>query len=90
MKRDAANAMGFHDGENTKNVRDWKEVFDFLVKDGTLIPASHEPNDKELRVLCNQWPQYPPGFRYFPFLFKLFLVLNYIICTPNRFHILEI
>lgn len=63
MKRDAANAMGFHDGENTKNVRDWKEVFDFLVKDGTLIPASHEPNDKELRVLCNQWPQYPPGFR---------------------------
>ncbi|KAG7022434.1 Protein DMR6-LIKE OXYGENASE 1 [Cucurbita argyrosperma subsp. argyrosperma] len=63
VKRDAANAMGYHDGENTKNVRDWKEVFDFLVKDRTLVPASHEPDDTNLRVLTNQWPQYPPGFR---------------------------
>ncbi|XP_022135969.1 flavonol synthase/flavanone 3-hydroxylase-like [Momordica charantia] len=63
VKRDAANAMGFHDAENTKNVRDWKEVFDFLIRDRTLIPASHEPDDTKLRVLSNQWPQYPPGFR---------------------------
>ncbi|XP_022135970.1 flavonol synthase/flavanone 3-hydroxylase-like [Momordica charantia] len=63
VKRDAANAMGFHDAENTKNVRDWKEVFDFLIRGRTLIPASHEPDDTKLRVLANQWPQYPPGFR---------------------------
>lgn len=67
VKRDAANAMGYHDGENTKNVRDWKEVFDFLVKDRTLVPASHEPDDTNLRVLTNQWPQYPPEFRYLSF-----------------------
>ncbi|KAL0559661.1 hypothetical protein IC582_000025 [Cucumis melo] len=63
VKRDSGNAVGFYDGENTKNVRDWKEVFDFLVKDGTFFPASHDPNDTKLRVLFNQWPEYPPGFR---------------------------
>ncbi|PON56996.1 Isopenicillin N synthase [Parasponia andersonii] len=63
VKRDEFNAMGYHDGENTKNVRDWKEVFDFLVEDLTLIPASHEPGDHELRTLTNQWPASPPEFR---------------------------
>ncbi|VVA15240.1 PREDICTED: DMR6-LIKE OXYGENASE [Prunus dulcis] len=63
VKRDMVNALGYHDGENTKNVRDWKEVFDFLVEDETLVPASPEPDDKELRKLTNQWPQYPPEFR---------------------------
>jgi hypothetical protein len=57
------NALGYHDGEHTKNVRDWKEVFDFLVEDRTMVPASHEPDDTELRTLTNQWPQYPPEFR---------------------------
>ncbi|XP_021824897.1 protein DMR6-LIKE OXYGENASE 2-like [Prunus avium] len=63
VKRDMVNALGYHDGENTKNVRDWKEVFDFMVEDETLVPASPEPDDKELRKLTNQWPQYPPEFR---------------------------
>ncbi|KAB2602973.1 flavonol synthase/flavanone 3-hydroxylase-like [Pyrus ussuriensis x Pyrus communis] len=63
VKRDMVNALGYHDGEHTKNVRDWKEVFDFLVEDQTAVPASHEPGDEELRVLTNQWPQYPPEFR---------------------------
>lgn len=69
VKRDMLNALGYHDGENTKNVRDWKEVFDFLVEDETLVPASPEPDDKELRKLTNQWPQYPPEFRCFMFAF---------------------
>lgn len=63
VKRDMVNALGYHDGEHTKNVRDWKEVFDFLVEDRTMVPASHEPDDTELRTLTNQWPQYPPEFR---------------------------
>lgn len=64
VKRDEVNSMGYHDSEHTKNVRDWKEVFDYLVEDdGTVIPASHEPDDKELRTLTNQWPQYPLEFR---------------------------
>lgn len=63
VRRGMVNALGYHDGEHTKNVRDWKEVFDFLVEDQTAVPASHEPGDEELRVLTNQWPQYPPEFR---------------------------
>ncbi|KAJ7946014.1 2-oxoglutarate and fe-dependent oxygenase-like protein [Quillaja saponaria] len=63
VKRDEVNAMGYHDREHTKNVRDWKEVFDYLVQNQTEIPASHEADDKELRTLTNQWPQYPTDFR---------------------------
>lgn len=63
VKRDAVNAMGYHDAEHTKNIRDWKEVFDYLVENSTQIPSSHEPDDLELRTLTNQWPQYPPHFR---------------------------
>jgi len=28
VRRDERNAMGYYDSEHTKNVRDWKEVFD--------------------------------------------------------------
>ena len=64
VKRDEVNAMGYHDGEHTKNVRDWKEVFDYLVENSTQVPFSHEPHDDQLRTLTNQWPHYPPDFRY--------------------------
>lgn len=63
VKRDEVNAMGYHDSEHTKNVRDWKEVFDFLLEDPTFVPASPEPEDKEIRTLTNQWPENPPEFR---------------------------
>ncbi|KAE8008953.1 hypothetical protein FH972_005411 [Carpinus fangiana] len=63
VKRDEVNAMGYYESEHTKNVRDWKEVFDFLVQDPTQMPASHEPDDKELRILTNQWPLFPDDFR---------------------------
>ncbi|KAF2316595.1 hypothetical protein GH714_041936 [Hevea brasiliensis] len=59
VKRNEVDPMGYYDSEHTKNVRDWKEVFDYLVLDPTLIPASADPDDKELRTLTNQWPQYP-------------------------------
>ncbi|KAJ0010915.1 hypothetical protein Pint_34496 [Pistacia integerrima] len=63
VKRDEVNPMGYYDSEHTKNVRDWKEVFDLLVKDPSFVPASHEPDDEELRMLTNQWPGYPSEFR---------------------------
>ncbi|XP_014633581.1 protein DOWNY MILDEW RESISTANCE 6-like isoform X2 [Glycine soja] len=63
LKRDEFNAMGYHDGEHTKNVRDWKEVFDYLVENTAEVPSSHEPNDMDLRILTNQWPQNSPRFR---------------------------
>ncbi|KAF5444021.1 hypothetical protein F2P56_036528 [Juglans regia] len=63
VKRDEVNPMGYYESEHTKNVRDWKEVFDFLVHDPSQIPASHEPDDKELKILTNQWPHFPADFR---------------------------
>ncbi|KAK0582541.1 hypothetical protein LWI29_026802 [Acer saccharum] len=62
-KRYEVNPLGYHDSENTKNVRDWKEVFDFLAKDPSFVPTSHEPNDTQLRTIRNQWPAHPPEFR---------------------------
>ncbi|KAL7206589.1 hypothetical protein ACSBR2_019329 [Camellia fascicularis] len=63
VKRDELNPMGYYDGEHTKNVRDWKEVFDFVMQVPTLIPASIEDGDEEVTMLLTQWPQYPPKFR---------------------------
>lgn len=57
--RDEKNPLGYYDTEHTKNVRDWKEVFDFVAPEPAVIPASHEPEDKELREMRNQWPQKP-------------------------------
>lgn len=31
VKRDEVSTMGYYESEHTKNVRDWKEVFDILV-----------------------------------------------------------
>ncbi|KAK4848683.1 hypothetical protein QYF36_016053 [Acer negundo] len=58
-KRDEVNPMGYYDSEHTKNVRDWKEVFDFMAKDPTFVPASHEPDETQLRTIRNQWPAHP-------------------------------
>ncbi|CAN8270274.1 unnamed protein product, partial [Cochlearia groenlandica] len=63
VKRDEVNPMGYHDEEHTKNVRDWKEIFDFFLQDTTVVPATTEMDNDELRELTNQWPQNPFGFR---------------------------
>ncbi|KAH7660894.1 Codeine 3-O-demethylase protein [Dioscorea alata] len=53
VKRDEVNPLGYYDSEYTKNVRDWKEVFDLVVR---------EYNDG-LLSLKNRWPEYPPAMR---------------------------
>ncbi len=54
---------GYHDNEYTKNIRDWREVFDFTLNEPTIVPASFDPDDKELTEWNNQWPHYPPELR---------------------------
>ncbi|KAK6934014.1 Isopenicillin N synthase-like, Fe(2+) 2OG dioxygenase domain [Dillenia turbinata] len=63
VRRDLINPLGYYDTELTKNVRDWKEVFDFTVKEPTVIPASHEPGNSEVKHLTNQWPDHPSILR---------------------------
>ncbi|XP_048492147.1 jasmonate-induced oxygenase 2 [Beta vulgaris subsp. vulgaris] len=63
VAKDEDNPMGYHDTELTKNVRDWKQVFDYTTKDGcTPIPVS--PDDLQaVKPVTNRWPQHPPEFR---------------------------
>jgi len=63
VRRTEKLVLGYYDTEHTKNVRDWKEVFDIAVEEPALIPASPDPDDKEITELYNQWPEYPPELR---------------------------
>ncbi|XP_073029990.1 protein LATERAL BRANCHING OXIDOREDUCTASE 1-like [Primulina eburnea] len=63
VSRDEVNPFGYYDTEHTKNVRDWKEVMDITVQTPTTIPVSHEPDDRRLIELINQWPKDPPELR---------------------------
>ena len=64
VKKTEKLVLGYYDSEYTKNIRDWKEVFDFIIEEPTLFPNSHEPaNDRELAGWTNLWPEHPPEFR---------------------------
>ncbi|KAK9287075.1 hypothetical protein L1049_015485 [Liquidambar formosana] len=63
VRKNEVNPLGYSDSELTKNVRDWKRVFDFAVKEPMVIPVSVEADDKEVKKLMNQWPEYPPELR---------------------------
>ncbi|KAI3461706.1 hypothetical protein Pfo_018369 [Paulownia fortunei] len=63
VSRDDVDPFGYYDSEHTKNVRDWREVFDFAVQNPVIIPASHEPDDMELKELINKWPENLPELR---------------------------
>ncbi|CAA0820623.1 2-oxoglutarate (2OG) and Fe(II)-dependent oxygenase superfamily protein [Striga hermonthica] len=63
VARDRANPFGYYDSEHTKNVRDWKEVFDFAVENPVIAPTLREPDRLELRELFNKWPQGTPELR---------------------------
>ncbi|XP_039141018.1 probable 2-oxoglutarate-dependent dioxygenase At5g05600 [Dioscorea cayenensis subsp. rotundata] len=53
VQRGVLNPLGYYDTEHTKNVRDWKEVFDFIVIE----------SETDSLLLKNQWPEYPPEMR---------------------------
>ncbi|KAJ1690160.1 hypothetical protein LUZ63_014315 [Rhynchospora breviuscula] len=56
VRQDEQNALGYYEAEHTKNVRDWKEVFD-------IIAHEQEEIDVVGLVLRNKWPLVPLGFR---------------------------
>ncbi|BBN03433.1 protein MpDOXC10 [Marchantia polymorpha subsp. ruderalis] len=52
--------MGYYNEELTKNYRDWKEVFDYLVRDQCALPDEHCTTEI---TIGNQWPQNPSSLR---------------------------
>ncbi|RDX94951.1 putative 2-oxoglutarate-dependent dioxygenase [Mucuna pruriens] len=63
VSRAETSPSGYYDTEHTKNVRDWKEVFDFQAEDPTLVPVTYDEHDDRVTHWTNQSPQYPPNFR---------------------------
>jgi isopenicillin N synthase-like dioxygenase len=63
VRRTFENALGYYDSELTKNVRDWKEVFDFTTRGVLEPPVASSGNKEQIHVYTNQWPEYPPTFR---------------------------
>lgn len=63
VSREAHNTAGFHNDEHSKDFKDWKEVYDFYVNDGMLMPASHEPDDPEIVPWYTPWPENLSEFR---------------------------
>ncbi|KAK7362685.1 hypothetical protein VNO77_04805 [Canavalia gladiata] len=63
VSRNEHSPMGYYDAEHTKNVRDWKEVFDFLAKQPTFMPVTSDEHDHRVTRWTNPSPQYPPNFR---------------------------
>ncbi|XP_047180346.1 jasmonate-induced oxygenase 2-like [Vigna umbellata] len=96
VRRDAVHVIGYFDSELTRNVRDWKEVFDYTVEEPTLVPASPDPHDLTITHWYNRWPQYPPHLRealeeYGKEMEELALKLMELIAlslglAPKRFH----
>ncbi|CAL5385755.1 unnamed protein product [Camellia sinensis] len=63
VKRDINNPLGYYDAEHTKNVRDWKQLFDLAVENPAVFPASHELDDQEIVEYFNHLPENLPEFR---------------------------
>ncbi|KAI4298419.1 hypothetical protein L6164_031982 [Bauhinia variegata] len=62
VRRDELNVLGYFEAEHTKNVKDWKEIYDFNVQEPTFIPPSSDENSIQFQW-DNRWPQNPPEFR---------------------------
>ncbi|EXB63676.1 putative 2-oxoglutarate/Fe(II)-dependent dioxygenase [Morus notabilis] len=63
VRRDEKSLLGYYDTELTKNVRDWKDVFDMAAVEPIIVPSTPDPDDHDLLEWFNQWPDYPPEFR---------------------------
>ncbi|KAJ7524770.1 hypothetical protein O6H91_17G020400 [Diphasiastrum complanatum] len=56
IRRTLEHPLGYFDTELTQNVRDWKEVFDFVTRGKLEFAAA----DGTLNVQENKWPESPP------------------------------
>ncbi|MCO5571210.1 hypothetical protein L7F22_024945 [Adiantum nelumboides] len=63
VKRSFEHALGYNDGELTKNARDWKEVFDIAAEGCLELPAHFHGDHLHTRTTLNQWPSAMPHLR---------------------------
>ncbi|MCO5572631.1 hypothetical protein L7F22_026389 [Adiantum nelumboides] len=66
VKRSSNNFLGYNDGELTKNVRDWKEVYDMAPGGSFELPADFDSDNHHTLVHANQWPSFMPSLSIWP------------------------
>ncbi|GLJ49009.1 hypothetical protein SUGI_1033870 [Cryptomeria japonica] len=78
--------VGYFNSEHTKNVKDWKEVFDFVPWDELELPISVDPNDPSTKIVKNHWFDSLPEFRYatMEVLFKVLELISRSLGLPNK------
>ncbi|MCO5572272.1 hypothetical protein L7F22_026025 [Adiantum nelumboides] len=96
VKRSFNNFLGYNDGELTKNVRDWKEVYDMAPAGSFELPADFDSDNHHTLVHINQWPSFMPSLRkvceeYMAALDKLAFTLLELMAeslglSPYHFH----
>ncbi|KAF8683097.1 hypothetical protein HU200_044954 [Digitaria exilis] len=96
LRRREAAPLGYYESEHTRNVRDWKEVFDLVAHEPSPPPPAGAVADGEVVVYKNKWPEDLPGFRealeeYMQSLeelaFKLLeLLARSLNLSPDRLH----
>lgn len=80
VRRGPDNSWGYNDLELTKNVRDWKEVFDFGAVPHPELPDDHADNHTEEGI--NLWPAMLPGF-------ETTMKEYFAVCSALSFELLE-
>ncbi|KAL4180325.1 hypothetical protein AMTRI_Chr13g124710 [Amborella trichopoda] len=63
VKLDLTHPVGYNNNDFTNNVRDWVEIYDYMLKDKIEVPVTHELEDTRIMQLHNHRPAYPPGFQ---------------------------
>jgi isopenicillin N synthase-like dioxygenase len=61
VRRTKAEPLGYYEWEHTKNVRDWKEVFDLVAREPPAPPPAAVADGEVM--YANKWPEDLPGFR---------------------------
>lgn len=60
VRRDKVNLLGYFEAEHTRNVRDWKEIYEFNLQQPPIEPSDQQNIQFKWD---NRWPQNPPEFK---------------------------
>ncbi|ERN18405.1 hypothetical protein AMTR_s00193p00041220 [Amborella trichopoda] len=63
VQLDLTHPVSYNNNDVTSNVRDWVEIYDYILKDKIEVPVTHEQEDTMIMQLHNHRPAYPPGFQ---------------------------
>ncbi|XP_020530788.1 uncharacterized protein LOC18446767 isoform X1 [Amborella trichopoda] len=63
VQLDLTHPVSYNSNDFTNNVRDWVEIYNYLLKDKIEVPVTHELEATRIMQLHNHGPACPPGFQ---------------------------